>query len=527
MSESYHSSSRAFVLGLDGIPWDLIDRWSRSGELPNFSRVREEGAIGPLQSTTPPTTPLAWPSIATGVWPDQHGIYGFQNLSSSYSHQMYTSADLRQPPVWEQVSPAHVGNVPMTYPPTEVEGTLVSGMMTPSTDQEYTFPPELAQRIAEEIPNYRISHDYPKYEDRLEEFETAIESMIEARRDLMHLQLEEGDWRLFFFVYTAPDRFQHLIWEEEKLLSLYQHLDEILGEVLEEASQHDATVYVVSDHGFGPIDTLVYGNTILEDAGYLTRRTDAGTRGALQRVGISRELVQRTLSRMGISDKELVAKLPRTLVDSIAERIPGEHALYDVDYAETTAFIHDTGACWVNDTGRFEKGTVPREEVDTVKQQLVELFESVTHDGRSILSVSDCAELFPRDPGSPDLVVKGTDGYEIRTRVAHEPFGDTGGTVASHRNTGIIMAHGPIVDSGVTLRGARVVDVAPTLLHGLGHPVPSNTDGRVLFDAFREDARPSHERVERVDPGTIDRDESVGDDFTKVANRLRGLGYME
>jgi len=178
MSGSTTPSERAFVLGLDGVPWRLIEQWSDEGELPNFARMREEGASGTLESTRPPTTPLAWPSIATGVWPDKHGIYGFQNLSSEYSHEMYTSRDLQQPALWEQLGPAHVGNVPMTYPVSEIDGTMVTGMMTPSTDREFTHPPELRDEIESRIPNYEISLDYPEYADRLDDFEVAVDDVL-------------------------------------------------------------------------------------------------------------------------------------------------------------------------------------------------------------------------------------------------------------------------------------------------------------------------------------------------------------
>ncbi len=517
------------MLGLDGVPWSLIERWSDEGELPNFARMREEGAAGSLESTRPPTTPLAWPSIATGVWPDKHGVYGFQNLSSSYSHRMYTSHDLAQPALWELVSPAVVGNVPMTYPATEVDGTLVTGMMTPSVDSEFAHPPEFAEEVRERIPDYRISLNYPDYADRLEEFPAAVDEMLDTRRELMRLLMERhDDWRLFFFVYTAPDRFQHLVWDEEKLRAHYRELDDLLGEVIEYVDERDADLYVVSDHGFGPIERLVYVNYYLEREGYLVERDDAGTRGALASLGISRETVMGALNRVGVSEELLVSALPRSLVDSVAEQIPGDHALYDVDYDATIAFVHDAGNCYVNDTERFDDGIVPPSRVPEVKAELVDLFESVTdEDGERILDVFDGDDLFPTDERSPDLIVNGRGIYETRNAIADEPIGDTGSTVASHRAEGIVLCRGPSIEPDAELKGARVVDVAPTLLHGIGSAVPENADGRVLFDAFREDAAPARTKVERVEVTRADRDGTVDDDFTDVEDRLKGLGYME
>ncbi|WP_339106387.1 alkaline phosphatase family protein [Haloterrigena salinisoli] len=530
MSSPSPTAERAFVLGFDGVPWRLIDQWSDEGELPNFARMREEGAAGTLESTQPATTPLAWPSIATGVWPDKHGVYGFQNLSSDYTHEMYTSHDIQQPTLWEQVTPAHVGNVPMTYPAQEIDGTMVTGMMTPSTDKEYTHPPDLGDEIESRIPEYEISLDYPDYADRLDEFEVAVDEMLETRRDLMHLQMDRAsdDWRLFFFVFTAPDRFQHLIWDMDRLLAHYKKLDAILGEVMEYTDEHEADLYVVSDHGFGPIEELVYVNHILERDGYLFEQEDEGTRGALASLGISRERITDALRRVGISEEKIVSTLPRSIVDTVAEQIPGEHALYDVDYDRTVAFVHGPGCLYVNDTERFEKGVVDPSQIPELKAELTDLFESVTDDdGDRMLNVFDGDELFPTDDAAPDLIVKGRGVYESRNALTETATGDTGNYDASHRAEGIVLCRGPSIDAGATLRGARVVDIAPTLLHGIGEPVPKNADGRVLFDAFDEDANPASTKVERTGVSKADRDGDVDDDFDDVEDRLKGLGYME
>ncbi|AXR78680.1 alkaline phosphatase family protein [Natrarchaeobaculum sulfurireducens] len=531
MSGSTPTSERAFVLGLDGVPWRLVEQWCNAGELPNFERLREEGAAGPLESTTPPTTPLAWPSIATGVWPDKHGIYGFQNLSSSYSHEMYTSRDLKQPTLWEQLSPAHVGNVPLTFPASEIDGTMVTGMVTPSTEKTFTHPPELGEEIERRIPDYEISINYPDYANRLEAFEGAIDEMLANRRELMRLQMDQAgdDWQLFFFVYTAPDRFQHLVWDMDRLLAHYTQLDEIIGEVIEYTDRHDATLFVVSDHGFGEIDELVYVNHILEREGYLFRREDEGARGALASLGLSRDRIKDALRRVGISEERLVSTLPRTLLDSVAEQLPGEHALYDVDFERTAAFVHDAGNCYINDTERFEDGVVDPTDVPQLKAELVALFESVTDDdGNDLLVVKDGDELFPNDDGSPDLIVNAVDGYESRNAITDEPIGETGTYAASHRSTGILLCRGPPIEAGASLRGARVVDVAPTLLHGIGQPVPREADGRVLFDALDPEAVPSRTKVQRTTLTRANRgNEAVEEDFTDVEDRLKGLGYME
>ena len=532
MGSERDPESRAFVLGVDGVPWYLIERWAEAGELPHFAELFETGSVGPLASTTPATTPLAWPSIATGVTPDKHGIYGFQKLSPEYTHQMYLSDDIEQPELWDVLSPALVGNVPMTYPANEIDGAMVTGMMTPDLEGRFTHPPELAAEIGERIPEYRIGLDWNEYADRQAQFPPALSKLVDARRELMELLMEQrADWRLFFFVYTAPDRLQHLLWNDETILEHYKQLDGILGEVIAYTADLGANLFVVSDHGFGPISTLVSVNRLLEREGYLTRREEGGTRGLLSRLGIDRSRVMNTLERVGIDDDTLVKYLPRDLLDSVAEELPGEHALYDVDYTKTEAFLHGPGTLFINDAERFSQGQVDPADVPQLKRDLSAMLSRVVdpETGEPVLSVYDGDDLFPTDDRSPDLVVRGAGEYQTVQSITDSVFADSGAKIASHRSEGIFLARGPVIEAEGKVENANAIDVAPTLLHALGEPIPANADGRVLTELFAPDSEPAGRPIEtrvyaneRSAPSETDES-----DFEDVEDRLRGLGYME
>ncbi|WP_423744540.1 alkaline phosphatase family protein (plasmid) [Haladaptatus sp. SPP-AMP-3] len=528
MSMETASPERAFVLGLDGVPWDLIRRWTGEGKLPNFARLLEEGAAGPLTSTTPDATPLAWPTIATGVWPDKHGLYGFQHLEKGYTHRMNTSADVRRPELWDIISPAVVGNVPMTYPASDIDGSLVTGMMTPEMDDGFTHPPELADEIKDTISDYRIGLSWDEYRDRPDEFREELSKLLDTRRTLMRRLMEE-DWRLFFFVYTAPDRLQHLIWEDDVLLEHYRELDAILGEVMEYLESRDAVLFVVSDHGFGPISRFVFLNTLLERENLLTRKSGDGTRGTLAKVGLTKDRIEGLISRLGINEKTLIDHLPRQLVDSVAGHVPGDHNLYDVDFNETVAFAHGSGNVYVNDTMRFDPGVVSPSDVPALKEDLRSLFEGLTdpETDEEALNVYDGDELFPTDPYSPDLVVKGDEEYETAVSLTRSVFSDSGSKVASHRPEGIFFAWGASVEAESTPTDATVADVAPTLLHSLDEAVPSDADGRVLKEIFHSRSKPGRRAVSQRDYGDSEPSDAVEADFDDVEDRLRGLGYME
>lgn len=526
-------ADRAFVLGLDGVPWDLLERWAEDGELPNFQRLLTEGASGPLESTIPATTAPAWPAIATGVGPDKHGVYGFQRIGTDYRHRMNTSHDWCATPMWERLAPSVVGNVPLTYPAREIDGTLVTGMMTPEPGDGFTHPRELAAEIADRVPHYAIGLDWGEYADRQQAFLDDLDGLLTNRVELLELLMTIEDWELFFFVFTALDRLKHLVWDESVILDHYRTMDDVLGDVLDYVADRGATLYVVSDHGFGPISRIVHVNRLLESAGYLTRQRESGTRGVLSSLGVTKSNVETWLDRSGISQDALVDYLPQAFVDMVALQVPGEHSLYDVEFGETTAFFHGSGELYVNDTERFERGTVRPEAVPALKRELTSLLETAEdpETGDRPLTVHDGGEVYPADDESPDLVVTPDPAYDCLTMLTDKAFSDPGSKAGGHRSEGVFLAWGPDVEAGATVEEASVVDVAPTVLHGAGEAIPEATDGRVLQEVFTDGSAPGSTPVEKRpltaraddsrDPATEDGDD--GD----VEERLRGLGYLE
>lgn len=523
------SAQRAAVLGFDGMPWELVSRWAERGELPNFAELLTEGAAGPFESTTPPTTPMAWPSLATGVWPDKHGIYGFHRLTADYSHRMNTSEQVVGPCLWELIEPAAVANVPMTYPAPDIDGELVAGMMAPTMNDQFTHPPDLASTIEEEIPNYQIGLDWSDYGEKHDEFLSDLNTLLAARRALMRRHLRK-EWRLFFVVFTAPDRLQHLIWDEEVLLKYYRTFDDILGEVMQEVAGNRCTLYVVSDHGFGPISKFVHVNTVLEQEGLLSRSRSGVSRRLLDRIGVTKSSVLDALERVGIDDDTVVRHVPVWLLDGAANRIPGDHVLHDVDFSRTVAFLHGSGNVYVNDMERFEEGTVASEERPARKREIIRALSEVTEPNSTgpVIEVRDGSSLFPTDPYAPDVVVTGTPGFHVRMSLSPEPLMETGDVAAYHRKQGIFFAWGDDVASGVRVEDASVVDLAPTVLHGLGQPVPERVDGRVLMNIFEVESAPGQRSVRKTShsrtPKAADRCEN---DLHEVEERLRGLGYLE
>ncbi len=96
------SSTRVFVIGLDGGTFDLLELWIKEGRLPNLKRMIENSAYGRLESTIPPVTPPAWTSFMTGVNPGKHGVLDFFAFDAgSFKKMLVNSSHVRSKRLWD------------------------------------------------------------------------------------------------------------------------------------------------------------------------------------------------------------------------------------------------------------------------------------------------------------------------------------------------------------------------------------------------------------------------------------------
>ena len=86
-----------------------------------------------------------------------------------------------------------------------------------------------------------------------------------------------------------------------------------------------------------------------------------------------------------------------------------------------------------------------------------------------------------------------------------------------------------MIRRGVELQGARIIDVAPTILHLLDAGVPDDFDGRALVEMFEEDIASRDVLVraasDQVALAATNGDYSA-DDEQAISERLRALGYL-
>ncbi len=105
------------------------------------------------------------------------------------------------------------------------------------------------------------------------------------------------------------------------------------------------------------------------------------------------------------------------------------------------------------------------------------------------------------------------------------------GPVSQHRDNGILVMRGPGIRRGVTINGASLLDITPTILQVMGLPVGDDMDGGPLVNAFI-----APQEVRRIaswdeisgDDGRAKREHSANpEDTVDALNRLIELGYVE
>src|SRR6266550_2300429 len=284
---SGNDSGRVAVIGLDGAVPDLaFERYA--DRMPTLSRLREEGAWGRLRSIDPPITVPAWSCAMTGLSPGALGIYGFRNRRDhTYDRLVFsTSRAVTAPRVWERLSdvgrPSIVVGVPGTYPPKPIEGALVGCFLTPSTNSDYTWPPELKAEIEAEVGPYILDVEDFRSEEK-ERVLAHVHEMTRTRFRLARHLVATRPWEFFMLVEIGGDRLQHAFWAYAHpdhrnyrpdpvlgpaLGDYYAVLDAELAELLAVLGP-DVDVFVISDHGAQHMAGGFCINEWLRQQGYL------------------------------------------------------------------------------------------------------------------------------------------------------------------------------------------------------------------------------------------------------------------
>ncbi len=187
-SDGRDTGTRMIILGLDGMDPRIVRRMMAEGKLPNFQRLAREGHFGPLGTSTPPQSPVAWANFITGMDSGGHGVFDFIHRDpATYLPYLSTSRtagaqrtislgdfviplsggsveNLRNGAAfWEILEeheiPATILRMPSNFPPKSTRQRTLSGMGTPDilgTYGIFTYFTDQPPKMEEDIGGGRI-----------------------------------------------------------------------------------------------------------------------------------------------------------------------------------------------------------------------------------------------------------------------------------------------------------------------------------------------------------------------------------
>jgi len=337
-------------------------------------------------------------------------------------------------------------------------------------------PEAYAARLSEDVGLYKTlgwDHDTSALNDeRLDEkaFLEDAASVEDQKEEMLLDALDAKDWDLLIWVSTAPDRVSHMFYRfidrasprhapeladtyAGAIEAAYIRMDQTVGKVMQRLPE-DATLVIVSDHGFHSFRRGLNTNTWLVSNGFM--------------------------------------KLFPT-PESPEGKFSAKEFFQDVDWSGTKAYAIGTGQIYLNIQGRERDGIVPPDEAPAVAAEIgraLEAFQDPETGETPVAKVYLGRDIFTgADPlERPDLQVAFKDGWRTswESVLGGIPEPLTGPNTkkwsGDHAASDVADTAGIIlVNERLNLDNPQIVDLAPTLLYQYGIAPPPDVDGERLW----------------------------------------------
>ncbi len=328
-----------------------------------------------------------------------------------------------------------------------------------------TEPPSFSKQMASRLGLFGTTgfqEDHKALSNGLftdEEFRIQAGNVLEERLRLLNFALETHRAGVLFFYCSSTDMQSHMFWwdsdqphpirspEEAQryfghIQGLYRRFDGVIGDILTRYGD-EATVMVMSDHGFANFTRQFNLNTWLRTNGYLS---------------------------------------------------PGDatSVLADVDWSRTRAYGMGLNGLYLNLKGRERDGIVtPGAEQDRLLTELCDKLEALRDsDGRRVIrKVHRTDEVYTGTATAlaPDLIVGYCRDYRaswttcLGEMTPEVLMDNVSPWCADHcadvsEVPGVLFANRPIAANDPAL-----IDMAPTVLRAFGLPIPDTMQGKNIF----------------------------------------------
>jgi predicted AlkP superfamily phosphohydrolase/phosphomutase len=523
--------SRVILIAWDGADWRILDPLLEQGALPNLQALLDRGQREVLRSTIPTHSWSAWPSFLTGVDPVDHGVYDIlETVPGTHKQYPVTYKSIKARTFLDDLNAADkrmlLLDVPLTFPPPKVNGTLIAGGVLPK-HRPFTSPDDLTQDLVKARLEWPINGmSWTTYRNKPDAYLDEAYEVTGKRIKVSEHLMDNTEWDLMASVWVSIDRTQHALSNYvapdhpdyvknkdtrvgRKTADIFRQADEAIGSFVSRAKPDDLILFI-SDHGFQSCTRTVNMDRLLKEFGYLDFSASNAVFGPMQ-WGPVRKVARKVYDTLGLHGK---VALPQS-----------------VNWSKTKAYttIRSTGeGVSVNLAGREIDGVVDPGDYEKVRDELMDRLGSFVDPKtgqRIVKEIHKREEVFKGRfaDTAPDILMVPNDGYSLTH--AKSALEDADWVSGDHRIEGCIVAVGPNVKPFE--QQPALIDMAPTLVAALGAPTAVEPTGRVLHEVVGADAALVAREATEASPDDGS-DEHVSDtEADEMEEHLRGLGYIE
>jgi predicted AlkP superfamily phosphohydrolase/phosphomutase len=513
------------VIGLDSVSWNVLDKIMDKNELPNLKRIKDNGVHVDLKSTYPFITCPAWKCYSTGKNPGKLGVYywfDFNKKDKSLKINHSYSFDGNE--VWDYLSVENLRsgiiNMPLSFPPKKIKGYMISGMHAFQWNN-YTYPNSLKNYIEKKC-KYKVTTSTP-YDD-LKNIIPEFKKLINSRFDAC-FQLNK-DYKIDFLHITifCVDSLHHFHWdlinkENSPIFEVWNCVDENIGKLLHNLNPD--YLFIISDHGMTRLKSCFRANMWLEREGYLKFKSSIFNKfritGKYKKIEFKRNWIIKINSKLPNILKKLIPTNTYVLKAfglqfKDEEGEVGITALFDrIDWEKTKAIVIGDGLLYI-----FENNISKNEELELIRK-----FSEIKNpiNGELIMEIKDKFSIYSGEyiVNAPDYCIVPKNGYFITDRISPNGIIDSNlRWKAFHQIEGIFLASGPGIKKDQKIENAKIYDLAPTILHMFGLPIPNDMDGRVLTEIFEESSELAKRKPNYVDPSYYDKQDKKQEVKAKI-----------
>ncbi len=426
------AQKKLYIIGIDSAPLWIISHLYKKYKMRGFEHFINEGTLTDLESTMPPVTAAAWPSIYSGEHPKGHGVIDFLYIDKNYTRQLIYYEPEGHKPFWEELSERGKRSLVVT-PPMVLQKTKSKNVdLITGWPLEPRYGSKELEAAADKFgfkgePD--IGVDLDKKTLPLDKARMLYDQSIKARSEMSKYLIKKKDYDLVFVCFTETDRIQHYAlnkpnWEKY-VAPLYASISSFVEWVIDysKSKNEDSMVLLVSDHGAQPVKNKFLLNTWLIDNGYAAIRQDkmnVRKRGRMQNAKryISERIMKLKIRRVvyNVMPSFMKTTVEKMIDESLEEGQDNEHLKIqetDFDMGKTRAFAAvsygPVGMIWINDS-RFSKPTVKHDYKEKLKSEIIaKLSRLKTEEGdRLVIEILDGSKYYKGSKSfiPPDILIE-------------------------------------------------------------------------------------------------------------------------